>query len=115
MGSRWVLFEPCLPSVWRQLEREVRAFCHELALEGLLPPWGGKDLEVRCEPRTGDAPAAGGPGEGRPSGAGFPARGVDLPSRGAGVLLTVRAALGGEYARFLSGQFLSGQIQTASM
>jgi hypothetical protein len=49
-GSRWVVFEPDHPFVRRRLEREVRAFLHELALEGVLAPWGGPDLDVRCEP-----------------------------------------------------------------
>ncbi|MBN1443530.1 MAG: hypothetical protein JXA90_12540 [Planctomycetes bacterium] len=54
-GSRWVLFEPDHPLVRRRLEREARSFIHDLSLAGVLAPWGGDDLVVRCE-------AAGDPG-----------------------------------------------------
>ena len=49
-GSRWVVFEPHHPLVWRRLERQVRAFLYSLALDGLVPAWGGSRLDVRCEP-----------------------------------------------------------------
>jgi hypothetical protein len=79
-GSRWIVFEENQALMRRRLEREVRAFIHELSLGGLMPPWGGPGLEVRCEALTeeGDAP-------GRPS----------------GVRLGVRVRLEEQYAREL--------------
>ena len=54
-GSRWLLFEPNHPLVWRRLERETRAFLHQLTVEGVLPPGVGSGFEVSCGPEpTGE-------------------------------------------------------------
>jgi len=54
-GSRWVVFEPNHPLVWRRLEREVRAFLHGLALQGVLSHWAGSGLDVHCGPAPGES------------------------------------------------------------
>ena len=54
LGSRWVLFEANHRLIWGRLEREARAFLHDLSFDGILPPWGSAGWEVRCDPVSGE-------------------------------------------------------------
>lgn len=47
-GSRWIVFEPDHSLVRRRLEREVRAFLHDLEVEGVLPSGSMRGIRVRC-------------------------------------------------------------------
>ncbi len=71
-GTRWVLFEPLTPGIERRVEREVRAFLHDLVVDGVLPPWGASQ-GVTC-------------------------RAKDDGDDGRRLVLTIRTELGGEFA-----------------
>jgi hypothetical protein len=52
-GSRWVVFAPNHPLIWRRLEREVRAFLDRLAADGILPLGAVRGATIRCRPSSG--------------------------------------------------------------
>jgi hypothetical protein len=59
-GTRWVVFGPHHPLIWRAVEREVAAFLHRLVQRRVIvPDEDGRAFEVACAPSPGaDEPGA---------------------------------------------------------
>jgi len=54
LGTRWTVFEYASEVLLRQLERQVRAFLHSLAVDGFLPFRRGFELKVELLGDPGD-------------------------------------------------------------
>lgn len=53
-GTRWIVFAPDHPFVFRRVEREVRTFLHDLSVDGILPARSSTSARVECRALEGD-------------------------------------------------------------